>query len=68
VLNSIINESNSDFKASSLRLHGCSATQFNVPGSISVILPILFLLSALLKRTWVGFSYFADSVLAQRWP
>jgi len=68
VLNSIINESNSDFKDSSLRLHGCSATQFNVPGSISEILPILLLLSTLLKRTWVDFNNFADSVLAQLWP
>jgi hypothetical protein len=45
----MINESNSDVEASSLTLHGCSATQFNVFGSISVILPILFLLSTLPK-------------------
>jgi len=60
------NESNSDVEASSLSLHGCLATQFNVLGSISVILPIMFLLSALPKRTWVNFRYLANSVIAQR--
>jgi len=40
----------SDFKASSLILHGCSATQFNVLRSISVILPILCLHSGGLKH------------------
>jgi len=62
----MINESISDFKVSSLTLHGCSATQFNALGSISEILPILLLPSLLPKRTWVDFSNFADYVFAQR--
>jgi len=38
----------------------------NALGSITEILPILLLLTALPKRNWVGFKNFANPVLAQR--
>ena len=48
------------------RLCSCTASCQNALRLFSVILPILFLLSVMPKRTWVGFRNFADSVLDQR--
>jgi hypothetical protein len=43
-----------------------TASCLNALGSVSVFLPILILLSVWTQRTWVDFSNFAGSVLAQR--
>ena len=47
------------------QLFYCSAFGLNAHVLISILLPILLLLSVLQKRNWVSFRNFADSVLAQ---